>query len=157
MQWLEGREFSLDELCGIYGTPKALLGKTDDVTYANHTGQVRVFYENAIFPEFTAFEDAFYTGWLRNFQGGRFWIEFDRASIPAMQSDLHERMATAKLAVDAGWPRNSVNDRFNLGFEEVDGGDVGTIPAGLDPARRGHGADHRHGGRRADRRRLGFG
>ena len=133
MQWLEGREFSLDELCGVYGVPKALLGKTDDVTYANHTGQVRVFYENAIFPEFTAFEDAFWTSWLRNHQGGRFWVEFDRASIPAMQSDLRDRMETANIAVQAGWPRNAVNERFNLGFEEIDGGDVGMVPSGLLP------------------------
>ena len=122
MQWLEGRQHWLDEICAVFGVPKALLNIGDDAKYSNHLSQVRVFLSQTIAPIQRDIEDMLWTQLLARIEGGRFWVEFDTSSVPAMQSDLEDRVELAAKLAASGFPLNAVNERFNLGFEELKSG-----------------------------------
>lgn len=133
MQWLEGRAWWLDEICAVFGTPKAILNIGADAKYSNHLSEKRVFMEGTIFPLMRDVVDAIWAQMLSKIEGGKYWAEFDTSGIPALQSDLGERAIVGKTFVSMGFPLNIVNERLNLGFEEVEGGDVGLVGSGLIP------------------------
>lgn len=133
MQWLEGRAWWLDEICAVFGTPKAILNIGGDAKYSNHISEQRVFMENTIFPIARDIMDAFWSQFFIKVEGGKYWGEFDASGHPALQSDLDDRANVGKTFVAMGYSLNAVNDRLNLGFEEVDGGDVGLVNASLVP------------------------
>lgn len=133
MQWLEGRRFWQEEIEAVFGTPKAMLNVGGDAKYSNHVSQQRVFLENTIFPIHAELVDAFWSQLLSNIEGGKYGIYFDKSNHPALESDLDDRASVGEKFVRMGFPLNAVNERLNLGFEAVDGGDQGLIAAGLIP------------------------
>lgn len=135
MQWLEGRDHWLDEICAVFGVPKAILNIGDDAKYSNHLSQVRVFMEQTIFPIHREIEDFLWTQLLSNVEGGRYWVEFDASGIPALQSDIADRILNASNLWGKGYSRNELSARFNLGFEEdEETGDIRLVQAGMLPA-----------------------
>lgn len=133
MQWIEGRALWLDEMCGVFKVPKAILNVGGDAKYSNHLSQQRVFMEGTVAPLHRDIMDVFWSQLFSQVEGGKYWGEFDTSGVSAMQSDLADRAAIGVQFTAAGFPINEVNDRLNLGFQPVDGGDVGLVNSGLVP------------------------
>lgn len=133
MQWMEGRQYWRDEIKSIFGVNDAVLNIGADAKYSNHLAEQRTFMEMTVFPLQRGIVDTLWAQLLQHIDGGRYWIEFDSSGHPAMQSDIADRLSHGETAVRMGFPLNQVNARFNLGFEEVEGGDVGLVSATLIP------------------------
>ena len=60
-------------------------------------------------------------------------IAYDLSNIPALQENYAEKLTNAKIMWSMGVPFNIVNQRLELGLDDMDGGDIGYIPTGVIP------------------------
>lgn len=119
MEFLAYLEWTRDEILAVLGVPKTILSITDDLNYATHQGQVRVFYENTILPLMTDIEDVLWTSLLATLDQGRYFAKFDLTSIAALNADLGERATIGTTLMQLGYSTNEINERLNLGMKPV--------------------------------------
>jgi HK97 family phage portal protein len=116
MRWLE---WTRDELLVVHGVPKAILSITDQLNYATHLGQTRVFWETKILPLMQDIEGALWTFIFAGVENGALEGRFDTSQVPALSSDLTERIGNATAMANLGWSPDAVNERFRLGMPEL--------------------------------------
>lgn len=128
----ELRRAARDVQLAVLGVQKASLSITDDLNYATALGQRRLLVENTIIPLLVDFEDALWSQLFQHHEGGRYWVEWDFSSVPALQDDLGQRATTARTFFDMGYSRDEVAKRLALGFEPDPVTDVRGGPGALD-------------------------
>jgi len=133
LEWLEQRRMARDEIGAVFGVPDEIMGYGKD-TYENFNAADRVFWTLTIIPLIH----------LRDNQLTRFFhnvkilknderIETDLQEIPQLQEDKTDKILQLEKLATKGYPINAVNDWLGLGLPEVDGGDVGYLPASMVP------------------------
>ena len=65
---------------------------------------------------------------------GNLRLRFDTSKVPALQESLIEKLAVGEKLYAMGVPFNVINKELELGFDKIDGGDVGYIRSGLIPS-----------------------
>ena len=60
-------------------------------------------------------------------------IVYDTANIAALQVNMQEKIDNANKLWAMGVPFNTLNNRLELGFDDIDGGDVGYITSSAIP------------------------
>jgi len=133
LEWVNQRELSRDEIAAIFGVPDEIMGYGRD-TYENFATAERVFWTLTLMP-LIGKRDNTLTHHFRNLgllkPDER--IKTDLANVPALQEDLTGKVAQMQLMFNAGVPMNVINDRLGLGLPNLEGGDVGYLPAALVP------------------------
>jgi len=117
LQFLEGLKWWRDEVLATVGVPKAVLAITDDLNYATHLGQTRVFWENTVLPLIAHLQDALWHGLFSRIEGGKYWGKFDTSKVAALQSDFDANVTTAQKLVGIGYSANDANERMGLGMK----------------------------------------
>jgi len=132
MDFMEQKKFSREEILGIWRAPKALFNITEDLNYATFIGQMKIFWSYAIMPVMRKVEGAInkYIVWPYN---PKIEAYFDYSNVVAYQEDFKEKVVTAVQLSGAGFTRNEINERLQLGFDNVAWGDVWWAPFGLYP------------------------
>lgn len=118
MEYIEGLRWTRDEVLACLGVPKAVLSITDDLNYATHIGQVRVFWETTILPLLGRLSGVIDIQLLARvgFDG---YAAFDVANVAALQSDFSEKLSQASTLVSLGYDLDQVNERLNLGMPKA--------------------------------------
>jgi HK97 family phage portal protein len=115
MEFLEQRRYNREEILAIYGVPKALCGITDDLNYATHEGQRRVFWNDTIEPLLERLEEQleaeFFPRYAPELRG-----LFDRSAVPELQEDISSKVQIAQALWQMGFTANEINERLELGF-----------------------------------------
>ena len=133
MDFLEQRRWNREEILAAFKVPKTELGLYEDVNYATAKTQRKMFWETTLLPKMALIEYVLWSQMLRHIEGGRYWVEFDYASISALQEDRRELVESAQKLWAMGVPLNVVNEYLGLGLPEVAGGEVGYLPLNLTP------------------------
>ena len=60
-------------------------------------------------------------------------IVYDTANVAALQVNMQEKIDNANKLWAMGVPFNTLNSRLELGFDDIDGGDVGYITSSAIP------------------------
>src|SRR5699024_11895898 len=60
-------------------------------------------------------------------------ICYDTSGVPALQESQREQTEIARALWGMGVPFNEINQRLELGFDEIEGGEIGYLPSGLLP------------------------
>lgn len=118
MEFIEASRMYRDTGLAVRGVPKALLGLTEDLNYANYVGQQRIFYEARVIPLLSAIEDALY-GQLFEPIDPTLFAAFDKANVAALNSDFADRVNQANTLTAIGFDINDVNERLKLGMKKV--------------------------------------
>lgn len=113
MEFIEGQKYARDTVLQVFGVPKAVVGITDDLNYATHVGQQRVFYENTIGPQLADYADAIYAQVIKPVEDD-VWVDFELSQTPAMQSDFSARIDMATKLVGLGWTPDDANERLDM-------------------------------------------
>lgn len=122
------RNMSRDEILGVFGVPKVIVGIVEDYNRATATSAKATFFENTLIPLMRNFEDvvnmdlATWAG-LEDVRG-----YFDLTSVSALKEDMTEKVATAKTLFELGYPMNDVNERLDLGMPETEMGEQEIVP-----------------------------
>jgi len=131
---LEGqRNYTREEILGVFRAPKALFNITDTLNYATFMGQMKVFWIYGIEPILRKLEDALNKHVILAFNPA-IYCEFDTTNVPAFQEDYKEKVTSAKVLFDMGFTANEVNEKLNLGFEPKPWRDQWWVSFGMLPA-----------------------
>lgn len=119
-EFLEGRKFTISEACMIFGVPKEALQQYEDINYSTAETANRSFWEKTLIPLMEMLAQTINFQFLNDlgYEG-----RFNYSSISALSQPAVERAQAAKIYFSMGVPFNVINDRFNLGFPEIENGD----------------------------------
>lgn len=133
MQFIDQKKYIREDLIGMWRVPKTMLGITEDLNYATFVGQKRVFWTDTIIPILERLAEEINSQFFDRFMPD-VYCAFDFSGVLALQEDIKERSEVANRFFNMGVPFNMINERLNLGFDEVPGGDIGYLPFSLVPA-----------------------
>ena len=125
MEWLEQRQFSRDEVGGIFGVPDEIMGYGRD-TYENFTAAMQMFWTLTLRP-LVRHRDAMLTHFFTVRRpmlrpGER--IESDLSGIGDLQEDITPKVDNASKLWAMGVPWNQIDEQLAMGIGPAPGGDA---------------------------------
>lgn len=132
MDFIESRRFTRSEICSIFQVPPPIVGIYDDATLANIETARKIFWLDTIIPYLEDIKNCFNQGLTPEF-GQDIEISYDVSNVEAIQTNFSEKLANAKQLWTMGVPFNDINQRLELGFDEVEGGEIGYLPTSVIP------------------------
>lgn len=132
MQFIDQKKLNREEMIGIWRVPKSMFSITDDLNYATFIGQKKLFWTDTIMPILNRIAEELNAKFFNRYLPD-VYCKFDYSNVLALQEDLKERLTSVKMLFDMGVPFNILSEKFNLGIENIPGGDVGYLPFNLTP------------------------
>ena len=133
MEFVEQKKLMREEILSIWKAPKALFSITDDLNYATHIGQMKVFWYYSLMPIMRKFEDSFNKHIVTPYNN-QIYFAFDYSNVPAFGEDFKEKVGVAQQLFAIGVPLNDINEKLDLGFDKYSWGDSWWINPFLTPA-----------------------
>jgi len=132
LEYVNGIKLSREDICAVHGVPPLLVGILDQASYSNYETALKVFYYFTIIPKLHRLNEAI-TTIVQKFDSN-LYFEFDTSNEEVLKENEEQKAKTAQIYFNMGVPFNKINQRLNLGFEDVEGGDIGYLPFSLQPA-----------------------
>src|SRR5690625_983807 len=132
VDFIETRNLTRKEICAVYGVPEAMIVGMGDANRASAETVRRTFWLDTIIPLLDELAQTLTKDLAREF-GTDIRLNYDVSSVPALQDNQAEKMDLAKALHSMGVPFNVINEKLELGFDDVEGGDVGYLPSSLLP------------------------
>ena len=132
LEYINGIKLSREDICAVHGVPPILVGILDNSSYANYETALKAFFMLCIIPKVKRI-NAVITTVAKRFDKNIFF-EFDLTNEDALKEDEERKSRIATAHFNMGVPFNRINQRLNLGYDDVEGGDVGFLPFNLQPA-----------------------
>lgn len=133
MDFLNSRKFNREEICSLFQVPPPIVGIMDTSTYNNIETARKIFWQDTVIPLLEDIKDSFNLSLTPEFGQG-IELSYDISNVQALQTSTQEKINNAKNLWSMGVPFNVINQRLELGFDDVEGGDMGYLPSGLMPA-----------------------
>jgi HK97 family phage portal protein len=140
LDFIESRRLTREEICGMFAVPPPLVGIYDKATLANIETARVIFWLDTIVPLLDDLADVWTFALAPDF-GPNIRIVYDTTQVQAMQTLLKEKIESAKILSSMGVPFNEINQRLGLGFDDLIGGDIGYLPATVEPTLQSANAD----------------
>lgn len=130
MEYKGQKEWTREELTGIYGTPAEVLGYGKN-TFENVAGMREMFWEDEIIPRLSQYADNLNSNMIKDIDATVI-VAFDVSEIPALiKAKTRAKSVKVKMAESlkkSGWPLNDINKNLELGLENVEWGDDSFVP-----------------------------
>jgi len=120
------------EICSAMGVPQPMVGLLEDATLANIETARRIFWIDTITPLLRIMKSQLDRQLAEQF-GPDWCIEYDISNIEALREDYGVKLDEASKLFAMGVPFNVINAKLNLGLDEIEGGSIGYLNAGLLP------------------------
>lgn len=134
MDYINTRRNAMLEICAAYNVPAEMISGMGEANRASGQNVRKVFWLDTIVPLLDEITSMLTMSLAPDFGGkGKVRIGYDLSGVPALQEDLGEKIKNAKELWSMGVPFNVLSKRLGLGIDEIEGGDVGYLPAGLLP------------------------
>ena len=111
-----------------------MVGYMQDATLANFNTAKKVFWENGMVPLLSRVSRQLTHQLAKPFYGDEWVIQPDLSKVTALQANLSASVESAVKLYTMGVPFNAINQRLELGFDDIEGGDIGYLGSGLIPA-----------------------
>jgi HK97 family phage portal protein len=123
-QWLQARQFTVEEVARLFNVPPVLLGDLRHANFSNSVEMMRHFVTVTLRPWLTRWEQALERALLGPVARGRYYIEHSAEGL--LRGDAKNRADFYKAGIDAGWLLRSEARRLeNLpsveGIDDDDG------------------------------------
>jgi HK97 family phage portal protein len=135
LQYLESRKDIRDRILAVLGIHKALFGVTDQVNRSVSEEATRMLWIHNLKPKMIMIQDKINQVLFRRyFPGFRFRYNF--SEIAELREAAESIMKQVTLYQSLGYTTNEINQRFDLGMEEMDDerGNMRFVPSNLIPA-----------------------
>lgn len=133
MDFIKSRQFTREEILSVIGVPPPMAGIYDNATLANIQTSRKIFWLDTIIPLLTDLEEAMNLGLTPEF-GDDLWLYPDLSKVEAIADNFNEKVNTADKLWRMGVPFDKVNQRLDLGFDPIPGGDRAYIDTRVIPA-----------------------
>ena len=135
LDFMETRKFSMEQICAVYGVPREMINGMGDANRASGDNVRRTFWVDTVVPLLSEIESTLNLSLAREFgTADQIRIRFDTSSVPALQENYTEKVTNAQALWSMGVPFNNINERLELGFDEIEGGEIGYLPSGVIPS-----------------------
>lgn len=131
MDFILSRKMTREEICAIFRVPPPIVGIYDYANYKVETAR-KIFWLDTVVPYLSDVRDCFNSQLTPDF-GRNLYLDYDLSNVEALQENFSDKMANAKSLWQMGVPFNVINQRLDLGLDDVEGGDVGYLPTGVMP------------------------
>lgn len=131
-QRLEERKFDIEMIGSVTKTPPIYLNQFDDASYNNAREQKKMMWERNLQPGLVKMQEKIGTDFFPLYASDKYGA-FDFSGVEALQEDLKDKTLLAKTYFDMYVPFNMINERLELGFPSVIGGDTRLVPITLAP------------------------
>jgi len=132
LEYVNGIKLSREDICAVHGVPPLLVGILDQASYSNYETALKVFFYFNIIPKLHRLNETITT--IVQKYDKDLYFEFDVSNEEVLKENEEQKAKTAQIYFNMGVPFNVINQRLNLGFEDVEGGDIGYLPFSLQPA-----------------------
>lgn len=135
MEFLSGRRDVRDRLLAIYGIHKAVFGVTDQVDRAVADTAMRQLWQLTLKPAVIRIENSLNRRFMKPYFP-EYRVKFDLSDVEELKDDQVKKTEQAKLYRELGYSLNEINERFELGMEDVEEpvGNMRLLPQNLVPA-----------------------
>ena len=135
MDFMNTRRFSREEVSSVYGVPSALYAEMNEANLSNAETARKVFWIDTVLPLMDELKDTLNACLIPDYTANNTTIRivYDTANVAALQVNIKDKIENAKKLWAMGVPFNTINSRFELGFDDIDGGDVGYISSSAIP------------------------
>lgn len=130
LDFIESRQFSREEICSVFAVPPPLVGLYDNATLANIETARKIFWLDTMIPLLEDLKSSFNLSLTRDF-GDDLVLSYDVSNVQAIQENYTEKVQTAQALWSMGVPFNEINQKLQLGFDEIAGGETGYLPLNL--------------------------
>ena len=126
------RELTRDEIVAAFGMHPAMFSN-DAATYDNQDAAIRYAYENGAGELLAVMREALNLFLLTQDEreSDSVYINFDLSEIPFFRRQREARIDKMRAALGSGISRNELVNLYDLGLDDVEGGDAVFIDAGL--------------------------
>lgn len=121
MEFLEQRRWTREEILAVFQVPKQAVGLIDDVNRATASVVKREWWQNVLVPRLKYNWQILYLSLFVHVDG--MWVMSDLSKVEALQQDFNEKLDQAKKMKELGYGLNAINERLELGMEDVPWGD----------------------------------
>lgn len=108
----EGKEFTREEICTVYGVPPALVGIFRYANYANSSAQMRIFWYTTVLPKVHRILGTFQRRYF-----DRYWpnveVRLDSGMAGLMLMDVREMSEAASRLIQSGYMYDEVAEILN--------------------------------------------
>ncbi|MDQ0417913.1 HK97 family phage portal protein [Croceifilum oryzae] len=132
MDFIEGRRLNREEICAAFGVPPVLVGIQDASTYNNYETAKRALWEDTIIPYLEDIVAQVNQDLTPRF-GDNLWVEPDLTEVPALQEKFDDKVTSAQKLWAMGVPFEKLNERLELGMDDIPDSDLQWVPSGVVP------------------------
>ena len=132
LDFVNSRKVVWTEICAVFGLSLSNLGMTEDVNLANAEAMDKALWKNTIIPQLELISRQLNHQLVSEF-GEEYRLDYDLSNVEALQEDRKDKLDAAERLYRMGVPFNEINQRLELGFDDIEGGDTGYIPSGMIP------------------------
>ena len=132
LDFTESRRFIRDEICSAFGVPPPMVGNYEKATLSNIETARQIFWRDTLIPVLDRVAATLNQHLAAEF-GAEYRIRYDLSQVDALRENLSEKVTQAQQLWAMGIPFNEINRRLEIGFEEIEGGEIGYLPSGLLP------------------------
>jgi len=134
MQFMEQRKWGARMIAMAFGVPLSELGFLEETHKAAQENVKKGFWQDTIIPLQALIQDTLRAHLFLPYDNETTWGEFDRSNVEVLQDDFAAKVDTAQKLWAMGVPWDAINEKLEMGFESIPGGDVGYRPISLIPA-----------------------
>lgn len=124
MEFNELRKMSREEILAAFGVPPIMCGILEYANYANAKEQTSIFWKNTLMPKIRCIQDTLTMRIQQLTSDPQTTFESDTSTVDALRPDELQRAQTVRHYWQMGVPLNQIIDKFDLPFDQVEGGDV---------------------------------
>jgi len=134
MQFIEQKKLTRNEILSIFRVPpvEVMLVELVSSQVESQRAQRMLFGEEVIAPELAYIEDRLAAGFFAvhapDVEG-----YFDTSEVSILQKSFEDKLKQAHQLWEMGYPINHINQKLELGFEDLAWGDVAWVPQNLVP------------------------
>ena len=135
LDFMATRQFTMEQVCAVYGVPREMINGMGDANRASGENVRKTFWLDTIIPLLGEISSSLNLNLVPDFGDMRtLRIRYDISAVPALQENYTEKVTNAKGLWGMGVPFNEINKKLELGFDDIEGGDIGYIGSGVFPA-----------------------
>ncbi len=132
MDFIESRKLTREEICAIFGVPPPLVGIYDKATLTNIQTARKIFWADTMTPFLDDLSDIWTFSLVSEF-GDNLRAVYDLTNVEALMQLFYEKVESAEKLHKMGVPFNVINQRLLMGFDDIEGGDVGYVASNMIP------------------------
>ena len=119
MEFSKSRKDIRDRVLSTFGLHKSEYGVTDQVDRAVAETAAKQKWTRTLRPAALKFQEAYNQALMRQYFPG-YNVRFDFSGIAALQATLNDKTDVAQKYINLGFTTNEVNERFDLGMDQID-------------------------------------